>query len=223
MLKFLNHKRYKYFIMLPVVFLLLSALYYKYEIKEIQGALLLENYNKAVNYVDVLASAVEANKERKWLDHEQNICDAVEFIDQLYQMYGAAYKLVDGQLLLITERFYETSPFELLDFTEFCDTVFGQESGGLIIGYAPESQAYRALHIYFQWMPLYSPENERYLVVAGASAYSVTSTIPLWVSAWQWVSMGITFILNVCLIMLLARLGHIYEQRGGDVYREGRQ
>jgi hypothetical protein len=168
----------------------------------------------------MLAAVVDADLNREWFDHERNIQNSMEFLDRLYQVYGSAYKIADGQLVLITERFYETSPFEPLEFPEFWDAIFTQESGSLIIGYTPEGQDYRDLHLYFRWMPLYFPADERYLVIAGVSKDSITSTLALWVSIGQWVSMAITFLINAWLITLLARLGYIYEERDGDKWRD---
>ena len=178
-MKILSGKLSKFLVLMPVIFLILNACYFMYASKEIQNALLREKYDEAVGLVEMLSSAVEANTERIWLDHEQNIRDSVEFMDRLYQVYAGAYKLVDDEPVLITERFYETSIFEPFDFIEFTDAVMTQDSGSLIIGYTPKEHIYRELHLYFKYMPLYSPPNERYLVIAGVSKYSVTSAIPL--------------------------------------------
>ena len=134
MLKLFNDKKRKYLLLLPVVFLIFNALYYRYATKEIQRTLLMEKHVEIVDAVNMLAAAVDANPEREWFNHERNIHDSVEYLDKQYQVYAGAYKLVDGQLELITERFYETSPFEPLEFREFCEAISTQEYGSLIIG-----------------------------------------------------------------------------------------
>jgi len=180
---------------------------------------LKEKYEEIINAVDMLEAAVDANPKREWQEHERNIRDSVEFMDKLYQVYAAAYKPVGDNIVLITERFYETSPLEPFDSKDFRDAIILQEKGTLTIGYAPENQTYREMLLYFRWMPVYTSPNERYLVVAGVSQYSVTVSISLWVSIGQWVSMAITFLLNAWLIILLIRLGYIYEQRGENKWR----
>ena len=207
---FRNASRKKYLILLPVVVLLLNSLYFLHATREIQKALLQEKYVEIVNAIDMLGAAVEATPERHWLDHESNIHDSVVFLDSRYQVYGSAYKMVDGQYTIITERFYETSPFTPFEFSAFRDAVATQESGHLIIGYTPENQSFRELHLYFRWMPTYSSTQERFLLVAGVSRYSITANVSLWVSAGQWIGMLVTFVLNVWLIMLLARIGPVY-------------
>jgi len=218
-MRFLNHVYYKYFVMLPVVFLILNALFFAYASREVRNTLFLEKYDEIVTSVDMLA-AVEEKTDCEWFDHEKTIRDAAEFMDRYYQVFAGAYKFSDGNLVLISERFYETSPFEPLDYPVFIETVLSHENGNLVIRYTPENQEYRDLHIYFKWMPSFLPPQEQYLVAAGVSKYSITKTVSLWVSVGQWVSTAITFVINTLLIILIARLGHIYEQRNGDKWRE---
>jgi len=220
-MKLLN-SRWKYLLLIPIIFLVANAVYFKNAITEIENALLMEKYNETVNTVNMLAATVEENSGLEQIEKERIIHDMIEFTDKLYQIYAGAYKLIEGEYILMTERFYETSPFEPFDFAEFAETVPTQGSGDIVIGYAPENQEYRELHLYFRHMPANSPTGEHYLVVAGVSKYSVTSSIPAWVSSGLWVNMGITFAINTCLILLLVRLGYIYEQRTGEKWRDRR-
>ena len=218
-----NYPKRKYLALIPILFLLLNAFYFQYATEEIQKAMLKQKLLEVTDATNMLAAAVEGNEERFWLDHELNIKNSAEFLDKLYQIYGAAYKQTDNGLELITDRSYETSPFEPLEYPEFVEAVTGSERGNLIINYAPENQDYRDLHIYFRWMPLYSPENERFLVIAGVSKYSIITKISTLVSVGQWVNTLITFLLNMVLIIMLARLGYIYDQRTGDKWRGKRK
>jgi hypothetical protein len=218
-MKFFNRKPYKYLILIPVFFLVANALYFRHAAKEISGAMLREKYLEVVHATDMLAAAVEANPEREWLRHERNIIDSVEYVDRLEQVYAGAYKLSDGELVLLTERFYETTPIVPTDYQEFLEAIYAYEYGGLVVGFAPEDQPYLEVHLYFRWAPLYSSVGERYLIVTGITEYSIVTKIPLWVSAGQWASTAVTFVLNVWLVVLLTRLGYIYEQREGDKWR----
>ena len=220
MMQFLSHRRKKYLIMLPIVFLVINAFYFMHASKEIQKTLLKEKYVEVINAVDMLATAVEASPN---YDYESNIRDSVEFMDKLYQIYTGAYKLIDGDIVLITDRIYETSSFEPFDYYEFSSIVFEQEDGRLIIGYTPENQTYRELYLYFRWMPVYSLPSEQYLVVAGVSQYSITAAVAQWVSIGQLASMAITFIIDTWLIILLVHLGYVYEQRGNNKWRKERR
>jgi len=220
-MKILSKKLGKYLVLAPVIFLILNAMYFMYASNEIQNTLLNEKYIEAVNAVDMLYAAVEADPEHDWVGHELQIRDSIEYFDTLYQIFAAAYKLVDGKLVLITNRVYETSPLEPLSRDEFLKAVFANEQGSLVIGDKPDNQEHREVHIYYRWMPSYAPTEDKYLIVTGVSNYSVVSVIPFWVSAGQWASMGITFAINIWLILLLVRLGNIYEKRNGDKWRKG--
>jgi hypothetical protein len=217
----INHKWSKYLLLIPVIVLLLNAIYNKHVTQRYMEAIMEEKRIEIVNTVDLLAAAVEANEACTWSNHEVNIVHSVEFLDAMYQVYAAAYKVEDGELALITERTFETSIFDPLDFPEFTQAVSARESGSLSIGYAPEDQSYRDLFVYFRWMPLYSQPGERYLVAAGVSVHSIMTEIPAMVCTGQWVSMAITFVLNAALVILLAR--HKREQNeqngGGKHFR----
>ena len=211
-IKFINDRTKRYLILLPAVFLLANAMFFQYATRKIKETMLQEKIVEITDAVDALAAAVDANPDRIWYEHELNIIGSAEYLDSRYQVFCGAYKPIDGELVLITERFYETSIFEPLDYPDFTEAIHRQESGSLIIGYAPENQTYRELHLYFRWMPLYSAAGERYLVVAGVSLYSIVTQIPTWISAGQWVSIAVTFALNVWLILMIARLGNFYER-----------
>ena len=145
---FLNDSRKKYWILLPVVFLLLNALCFQYAVRKIESAMLRQKLVEVTDAIDMLAAAVEANPDRLWSEHERNICGSAEYLDGLYQIYCAAYKPVDGELTLITTRQFETTVFEPLNYPEFLEAIHTKEAGGLVIGYTPEDQPYRELHLY---------------------------------------------------------------------------
>ena len=155
---------------------------------QIEDAFLRERVATTTDAVDMLAAGVEAFPGRPWYDHELNIRDAVEHLDQLYQVYAAAFKSVgDGGPVQITGRYYETSPFEPYDYSEFAEAASSMERGHIVVNYAPENQGYRDLHLYFRWMPLYSGSGERYLVVTGVSKHSIISRAYVWLTIGLWV------------------------------------
>ena len=220
-MRFLSDHKKRYLLLIPLALLLFNALFFQFSNKKIQEAILDEKLVAIIEKTDMLAASVEANPERPWYEHEQNIRDAVEYMDRLYQVYGGAYKSIGGELVQFTDRYYETTIFEPLEYPEFIAAINADDSGKIVIGYTPENQTYRELHLYFRWMPLYSASNERYLVVGGVSQYSIVTQIPVWVSTGQWISMAITFVMQIWIVVMLAQLGHIWEQRKGDKWRDG--
>ena len=205
---FLGDRRKRYVFLLPIVFLLLNAYFFQYASREIRNSILREKYVDTVNQVESLAAAVEANPERLWEDHELNIRYSVEFLDSLPMTFAAVYKPVAGKWIRISERDFATD-FDPLVYEAFLEAVDAQESGSLDVGFTPESGPFRVMHLYFRAMPLYSPLENRYLVVTGVSTHSIVTPIPALVSAGQWISMGVTFVLNAWLIVMISRVGDL--------------
>ena len=221
----LKSKKLRFLLLIPLLFLICDAVYWRYATKEIDDSHLREKYVEIVNFVDMLTITVNADVARGRSGYGDGIRDATEFIDNLHQVFAAAYRLEpDGNLLLLTSRTYETSIFEPLDYPSFCEKIQTGDSGEITIGYTPENQAYRELHLYFRWMPTVINAAEKYLVVAGISEHSVTSHMALWVSIGQWVSTIIVFSLIVWLVVMLADCyGHLSKLIDGHDNGEVRQ
>jgi len=209
-MEILGFKRYRFLFLTPILLLVINALYFSAVTKEIDKALLEEKYDEIVLTIDMLSEAVEANPTRLWEEHEHNIVHSVEFLDKQFQIYAEVFKAVGDDLVSITQRYAETSLFEVFSYPMFCTAIASQESGKLSIGYTPQHQDYRELLLYFRWMPLYSDPSQRFLVVAGVSHHSVTVSIAEWVTIGQLASMMATFLINIMLVLLLARLSHLY-------------
>jgi hypothetical protein len=218
---FVGDKRKRFLILLPIIFLLISAIFFQYAMKKIKDTILEEKYVETARHVDMLATAIDANESHPWEDHEQNIRASVNYLSYQPMTFAAAYKPVNGELTLITEKSGTTS-FDPLIYSEFVDAASAQDSGRLDIEFAPDNGPHRVIHLYFRHMPNYSSPEERSLVVAGISQYSLVTTIPAWVSAGQWVGMAITFILNVWLIIMISRVGDISHLSECEVCKRGK-
>jgi len=206
----LHDSRKKYLLLLPALILVLNYFYFQHATKKIKETILQEKFIETVNHVNMLAAAVDANESRFWLDHEQNILDSVEFIDSLPLTFAATYKPIDGEIALISTLDFETE-FNPLEYEGFLETVNSKDNGKVDIGYTPEGGEYRVMHLYYHHMPMYAPPEQRYLVVAGVSIYSVVTSIPAWVSTGQLISMVITYFINTWLIVMVARLKAMYD------------
>jgi hypothetical protein len=192
----------KYLILIPVLFLIINAFFCKYAIREIENNILREKSLDIFHATEMLAIAAETS-----IEYERTIINSVEFLDNLHQVFAAVYKLNNGELILLNDRHFESSIFEPMDYLEFVDTIFKHDYGESIIGYTPDSQVYREMLLFFRWMPLSPSEGTKYLVVTGVSKWSISHNIPVWISAVQWASMLVTFLLNASLIITL---DHIY-------------
>ncbi|MCL2060875.1 MAG: hypothetical protein FWH01_17760 [Oscillospiraceae bacterium] len=217
-LRALANPKKKYIFLLALLFFLANAYWNLHAVKAIKAAQVEEKYIEVVDIVDTIAAAVNADAGRPWLEHERNIADSAEHVDSLHQVYAAAFR--GAGLEPITERHYETSPLEPFEFEEARAAVSsGEERGRFEIGYAPEGQGYRVMHLYYRWMPSYSPPGERYLLVAGVTEHSIRTRIPALYTAGQWASTAIMSFLFVMLVYLNATLGHFWLARGKDHWR----
>ena len=217
----LLHGHKKIMVTVWLLFLIGNSYYNLWSVRAIKEARLEEKFVEITNVVDTIAAAVNASEERYWELHEQNIIDSTSHIDNLYQVYAAAYKYNGKDLRLITPRIYETSPIDPFDY-EQSDVVFsGAENGRFMIGYAPEFQSFREMHFYYRWMPAYSAPNEKYIIIAGVSEYSLQTSIPALHSIGQWVSTLIVAVLFLVFVFLDATLGYWWVSREKDCYREG--
>jgi hypothetical protein len=212
----LSYPKRKYLLMIPIALMLFSVVYFRLVTHHINTTRLQEKIVEIIHLTDGLAAAVEGNPRRPWHEHDANVINNVEFIDSLYQVYAAAYWLEDGKLSLITKRNFETSIFEPLDYPDFIAAVNASENGTITIGYTPEDQDYRDLHMYFRWMPLYSPPDERYLVVAGVSKHSLTIALSLWVSIGLWIIVVVVLALCFTLAVRHIQLGYHWDSRADD-------
>ena len=68
----------------------------------------------------------------------------------------------------------------------------------------------------FRWMPLYAPQESRYLVAIGVSLASVEDVVAWWVSIGNWIALLVVFISQIWLVGLVSQLGYIYDQREPD-------
>jgi len=219
--KILNDSKKKFIFFAALLFLIVNSYWNLQSTRLIDNALLDEKYIETKNCVDMLCVAVDANPGRDWQEHENNITASVAFVDNLPLTFAAAYKPVDGTLILITERDYATD-FNPLIYDDFHAAVNENASGDLTIGFTPKGGEYRDIRLYYRWLPSYSPDGEKYLVVTGVSRYSVVVGIPALFTIGQWISTVILSALFLLFIYLDAVLGYIWLRRGKEPWRDER-
>jgi hypothetical protein len=194
----------KYLALLPVVFLLLNAFFFEKVTEQIKITIMNEKRIEVENHVRMLAAAVEQDKDRPWINHEQTLIKAVNSIEERPAIFACMYKRVGDHWNAVSAHSddIELNPFT---YSEFRVMIAENESGSVEVPYARDGQKEQTWCIYFQYLPMYKQPENRYLVVTGISEQSVATTIPMWVSAGQWGSTIITFMLNIILVMTMAK------------------
>ena len=223
---FLNDKRKVYLLLLPFVFLIANALYFRWVTSAISDALLTEKYQEVQTELGLFATTMDAFVEvdSGWDVNRYThiITDNIFMIDSKPMTFAAAYQYSDDALVNVSERHpsYEASPFDPLSYPGFCALIAEQDVGDFKVMFKPEGSDPREMLVHFRWIPTDGSLDGRYLVVVGISKYSISTQIPQWVSVGQWVSMTITFILSVGLAVFALQLGHIYDMREGDTLKD---
>jgi hypothetical protein len=196
-------------------------MYFQWVTREVNTALLNEKYLEKKHDIGILAETIDgflaADEDWNIYDYTKAIAGVTEYIDGLPMTFAAAYRDEGDGLTPVSGRTasYEASPFDPLSDPEFLIAIKDNENGELTILFEPEGEELREMFVYFKWIPTDPELSNRFLVVAAVSSYSISTPMASWVSIGQWISMGVTFALELMLVILLVRLGHIYEQRDG--------
>jgi len=217
-----RNRRWKSIVLIQFVVLILIVAFCMYASGEIKNALLRTKFDDMVVFVESLNAAMEANTGRPAREHEAYIHTAIERLDREAQLFAAVYQQLDGELTIVTERWYETSPLDLLARPEFLEAISEDTFGKLVIGDTPEGQQYRDNLVYFRWMPVHSNDESRCLMVVAVSYLCIDPAPLLWVAIGQWMCIGLTFGLSVWLALLLVRMGPAYDQHEDENRRNGR-
>ena len=202
----------RYLFLIPVVFLLLNAYYFQYVSAQIYDAILSEKRNEVDNHIKMLAAVANQDENRPWINNEPNIVKAVEYLDSLPMTFAGVYKRINGNLKMISKR-NEEIEFNPIRYSEFFDKIAKNESGCLELPYMKDGKVKENWHLYFQYLPMYAPPENRYLVVSAIADHSVVNAIPLLESAGQWANTVLTFLLNIILVVKITKKRHTTEGR----------
>ncbi|MDR2908984.1 MAG: hypothetical protein LBU86_03785 [Oscillospiraceae bacterium] len=219
LIKILNDPKKMFLYFLALVFLIVNAYYNLATVRSINGALLEEKRVETSRSVDMLCAGLEAAPEGDAMDVEKRVRGGAEFLDALPYTYAAAFRLEDGNHVLISERVRQTG-FDPFLSESFNSAISSLDKGGITVGFEPENGAYRDVEVYFRWTPSYASGEERYLIVTGVTRDSVSSGIPAIFTIGQWISTIVMAILFLMFIWLNACLGYIWLVREKEPWRE---
>ena len=158
--------------------------------------------------VSILADSIQymVAKDKDWdeYDYDSLVSASIVTIDEQYQTFGAAYRGLDFEL--ISDRTYETEPFEPFDYPEFsamAEASFGSyEQHRLTVWWDAEDpetpDCY--MHMTLQWVPVLDDVSDPYLIVVAINKFSVQTQTA------QWLQVGIicfgVFVVLVTYILL---------------------
>ena len=226
-------------LLFPLLFLFALTTLYIYVGSATNQNLLDNKIEEVKNELGMIAAATNANPADPWHSHEDNILQFMKFLDAKPLTFAAAYfpegeKLRDESrdgsgdgsgsssgdtskvsgLKLLTERDNATN-FDPREYVAFIEAVGAHDEGSLILGFTPTGGEYRDMHLYFLWVPDYSGPQERYLLVAAVSKFSITIKLARWITTAPLFGVIVLMLLCGWLIYLKMELGHIIGSRRG--------
>ena len=179
--------RKKLLLFIPLAAAILIYISIQFSGNVTQDLLLREKFVAIHNMVDAIEASVNVESSADVETLLVHSLSSVAYIDAQPYVYAAAFTLLDGELVLLSERDNATD-FNPLDYDAFIQATQDNAVGELTIGFTPSGMEYRDLLMYYKWMPTELP----YLIVIGVSRYSVTTQIPAVLSMNLWIMLFVT-------------------------------
>ena len=220
-MKLINHRIGRYLLLLPILIAALAIMYFANLTAEINTTLLEEKFLEKQLDLDLVDNLVDQliARDNDWAtyDYQSLLGDSIEFLDKQPFTFSALYT---EDLQYVS---YRTPSYEEL-FDPFIDRGFKQAvlthaQGSYVVKYTPADQPERDMHIYYRWVPTDTSLDQRFLSVVAISEFSISSHTADWVGWGALMLIATVTVLNIALVALLSRLGHIYDLRRGDKWR----
>ena len=215
---YLNDWR-KYLFVAAIVILVMFCLWFESAFRAVENTLVREKAWEKQQDLDLLCEVIDKLAQTDEYNYGEVLRYAVVYIETHYTSTFA--QLFDDTLTPLTSL----SPgvgggakHNPLDYPEFVAAVTTTESGTLVYRYETAEAGARDVYMCYRWVPT---GTRQYLVAVGISKYTVKESIDDRVIYGTIALIGVTAVFIVTTVILLCRLGHIYEQRTGDKWRSG--
>ena len=216
-----SSRKWKWLLLLPVCILIFATMGNSLVSGEIRRVALEQKKIELTNEINLIALSLEKDNEADAAIFEENLHTMVEYVDKLYQVFAATYKRASGEYKLLTGREATIVPFNPFDHPEFVEAVSTHDTGYVTVVFDPgEPEKARDLHLYYRLAPEHFDREDRYLIVGGVSHYSVTAGADALISIIPMVSTLIMFGLMMWAVLLITRLGYVYDLRIGPKWRD---
>jgi len=194
----------KYLFLIPIVMLITFAFLNLNSITKLSGQLLEEKKASKQAEIDQIANFMDrsAQSEQNWSkdDYSSIVGSLIMDLDNENNIFAALY---DNNLNLLTDNAAGSDAFEPNQFQAFRDAVHGKQSGWMELQYTKYDTQDIPMYVYFRWAPSSLINHDRYLLVVGVSAKSVTLAPEDWLTADMITELTATFFVNMILVALL--------------------
>ena len=213
-----NASTRKYLFLIPFLLLIGFCAYFYAAMNHMEDRLLREKIADrrfAVNIIcDEIDRLVETDDNWGVYDYVTILSDVVAQIDGTGGTYA---ELFDEGIHGVSERspLFDGAPFDPMEYPDLARAMRENEAGEMVVEFDKPGAPKHDLSVYFRWVPTDTTLEHRLLVVVGVSKFSIDSDISVWVAYGAAVLIIVTAALMLGAVILLCRLGSIYELRGG--------
>lgn len=193
-------------------------------IGDIQTEKLQEKIVEVDREINIICDDIqyEVDKDEDWgeggYDYDGKVSHTVGLIDRQYEIFACAYKTnEDGMPVPVSERTYESSPFDPLASVEFTQTIVnGADRGNKAIYWTPEGSDGRYMYTYWRWVPDPRQVEDPYLIVIAVSEFSIGTTTASWVNATS-IALSFAFVgLALAFLIYAKKRTHTSEKGYGN-------
>jgi len=212
----------KYILLLPLLVLGGFCIYFPIAQESTETLLVQELALERQQSIGTICSVINnfIAKNPEWDGCEETLVSIIEYIDQNYKTtFAQVYDHDLNALTKVSPGARGGQKHDPLNYSQFISAVTAARSGSgqgdLVYWYENPEAGGRDVYISFRWVPMSRDVSERYLVVLGVSKYSINSNIN---SGLQKGAIALIFTTSVIVIMsivMLTKLGRIYESRKG--------
>ena len=220
-MKILTRSWGRYVLVIPMLIAALAITYFANLTTDINHTLLEEKFLEKQLELDLIDNLVDQLiiRDEDWgiYDYQSLLNDSIELLDAQAYTFAALY---DEALTNLSHRTGSYSDlYDPFAGTNFRAEVLANARGNYISPYKPTGEPERDMHIYYRWVPTDTTLRNRYLTVVAISEYSISNHAAEWIGWGAMALVGTVTALNIALVVLMSRLGVIYEQRRGDKWR----
>ena len=216
----------KYFFVLAILVLVLFCCYFNYAFHSVEDTLVKEQAWEKIQDLNLLSGIVDLLVEiDKDTDHSYGYDEVLKFAVQYIEThYTSTFAQVFDDnltpLTLLSLGVGGGKKHNPLDYPEFVEAVENNDSGSLVYWYETEQAGGRYIHMCFCWVPTDQSCTSRYLIAIGISKFTIKESIDYKVTYGAVALIAVTAVLIIVTVILLLKLGYIYEQREeGDKWR----
>ena len=174
----LNNRR-KYSLLVSLLILIAFTCYFYFALQHMHNVLLSEKFidkKFEINLIcDQADRLVKADKNWDTYDYKTFLSDLVTHIDSQPSIYA---EMFDKDFYGVSLRIYETEPFDPWEHDSLAEAIRIKDRGEMSVSIKGENWPQ---HFYWRWVPTDKSLQNRFLVIVGASNFSVSSSIECWV------------------------------------------